>query len=186
MRADRDSIQQSLDRFSNPKIRTLLERGERGVKGTVDGERVGSAKGAVPRPTERIALDGLPDDDESPDVWRERADLIGRCITEVAALLDHAAVTVQAAEDKLVYVLNLDVDDPLVGQHKTAGICRACQRTVTGSDDDRLRSGYCDGCRKAWTRLMSRWTDERRAGAPDRAEFERRRRDEADEARRAS
>ena len=184
MRADRDAIQRALDRFTNPKLRTLVERGERGVKGSTEGERVGSAKGAVPRPTERVALDGLPDDDESPDVWRERADLIGRCINDIAALLDHAAVTVQAAEDKLLYVLNLSADDTIIGQHKTAGICRACERTVTGSDDDRLREGFCDACRKAWKRLQSRWTDDRRPGAPDRAEFERRRRAEADEEKR--
>jgi hypothetical protein len=187
MRDDRDAIQRALDRFTNPKIRTLMDRGDRGVRGSIDGERVGSSKGDVPRPTERVALEGLPDDDETPDVWRERRDAVGRCIRDVAGLLDTARQAMEAAEDRLVWVLGLKpVEGELVGQHKTAGVCRACQRTVTGSDDDRLRSGYCDACRKAWGRELSAWTDEGRPGAPDRAAFERRRLVAAEEEKRAS
>jgi hypothetical protein len=47
-----------------------------------------------------------------------------------------------------------------------AGICGACRRDVPGTSDDRLRSGYCDSCRKAWER----------AGRPDRHQFEAERR----------
>jgi hypothetical protein len=43
--------------------------------------------------------------------------------------------------------------------------CRACERPVTNTPDDRLRSGYCNACRMAWTRQ----------GQPDRALFERNR-----------
>jgi hypothetical protein len=41
--------------------------------------------------------------------------------------------------------------------------CEACGRTVAGTPTDRLRSGYCDACRKAWDR----------AGRPDRVQFQR-------------
>lgn len=44
-----------------------------------------------------------------------------------------------------------------------AGPCNACGRDVPGTATDRLRSGWCDSCRKAYDR----------AGYPDRAAFER-------------
>lgn len=44
--------------------------------------------------------------------------------------------------------------------------CEACGRTVANTPNDRLRSGYCMACRKAWDR----------AGRPDRVAFERARR----------
>lgn len=50
-----------------------------------------------------------------------------------------------------------------------AGQCLCCQRDVLGTAEDRLRNGYCDACRKAWER----------AGRPDRAWFERQRREQA-------
>lgn len=180
MRRDRDAVQKALDRFTNPKLRTLVERGERGVKGTIEGERVGSAKGAVPRPTEGAALRGLPDDDETPDVWREQRDGIGATIREIACLLDNARVAMEGAEDRLDYLLNLKPDEAMLGEHKTAGTCRACERRVTGSFEDRLRSGYCPRCRMKWKRLNARWTDEGLPGAPDRLAFERQQRAEAD------
>lgn len=44
--------------------------------------------------------------------------------------------------------------------------CQACERTVANTPKDRLRSGYCMACRKAWDR----------AGRPDRVAFEQTRR----------
>lgn len=52
-----------------------------------------------------------------------------------------------------------------------AGTCAACSRWVAGSASDRIRSGYCDACRKAWER----------DGRPERASFERARRKGEDE-----
>lgn len=185
LRRDRDAVQRALDRFSDVKVRTLIERGERGVRGSREGESVGAPKGEAPDPTSGVALEGLPSaESEASDVWRERADAVGRCIKDIAALLDHAKVTMESAEDKLVWVLNLKPDEALPGHHKTAASCRACDRTVTGSAEDRLRAGYCDACRKAWARELARWTDERRPGAPDRLAFERQRRALADAERR--
>lgn len=185
MRRDRDAIQKALDKFTDTNLRTLVERGERGVIGTTEGELVGGSKGEASRPTERVALEGLPNDEVTPDVWRELPDPIAVHIRNVAALLDLARDTIEAAEDKLQLVLNLSVKEfELLGQHRTAGICRACLRPVTGSEDDRLRNGYCDKCRQAWKRLQCRWTDEGRAGAPDRVAFEVERRKRADEERR--
>lgn len=42
-----------------------------------------------------------------------------------------------------------------------AGPCMACDALMPGTADNRLRSGYCPACRKAWER----------AGCPDRSVF---------------
>ena len=44
-----------------------------------------------------------------------------------------------------------------------SGDCMACGRFCSGADLDRLRGGYCNGCRMAWER----------AGRPDRVAFQR-------------
>lgn len=52
-----------------------------------------------------------------------------------------------------------------------AGQCQGCPKWVSGAANDRLRSGYCDACRKKWDR----------AGRPDRATFARDQRSEPDD-----
>ena len=49
------------------------------------------------------------------------------------------------------------------GKEQTAGAgpCLACDTDVPGTAENRLRSGYCPACRKAWER----------AGCPDRSSF---------------
>lgn len=42
--------------------------------------------------------------------------------------------------------------DQRKGRHVTGGDCLACERYVSGSKDDRLVTGYCEACRKAWER----------------------------------
>lgn len=48
-------------------------------------------------------------------------------------------------------------------RHPGSGRCNACGRDVPGTANDRLRSGWCSGCKRAYER----------AGFPDRAAFER-------------
>lgn len=48
-------------------------------------------------------------------------------------------------------------------RHSGSGACLACGHDCTGTDNDRLRSGYCNRCRMRWER----------AGRPDRGAFER-------------
>lgn len=36
-----------------------------------------------------------------------------------------------------------------------AGHCLACERWVPGTHEDRLRSGWCDACRKSWERYRA-------------------------------
>jgi len=50
---------------------------------------------------------------------------------------------------------------PAVAAPPGAGHCQRCNVWVSGSASDRIKSGYCERCYKAW----------QRAGNPDRAEF---------------
>lgn len=184
MRADRDAIYAVLDKLTNQSIRTIVEHGERVAKGSVEGERISGGKGEVSRPTERVALEGLPNDPETADMWRERRDHVGKAIAELRVLLSKMAEQSAPVGDKAQYVLGMSVDEfEHLGLHKTAAVCRACDRKVTGSADDRLREGYCDACRKAWKRRQETWTQPE---APDRGAFERERKRKADEERKAS
>jgi hypothetical protein len=54
------------------------------------------------------------------------------------------------------------------GRVDTTGTCEACKRTVPGTPEDRLRSGYCQKCHRQWLR----------EGRPDRVAFEQRRLDD--------
>jgi hypothetical protein len=51
------------------------------------------------------------------------------------------------------------------GRIDTTTTCEACQRTVPGTPEDRLRAGYCQKCHRQWLR----------EGRPDRVAFEQRR-----------
>jgi hypothetical protein len=43
--------------------------------------------------------------------------------------------------------------DSVKGRQTTLGVCRACHRDdVPNVPSDRIRSGYCSACFKAWTR----------------------------------
>lgn len=63
----------------------------------------------------------------------------------------------------------LHAGDKLKGRQTTLSQCQACNRDVSNVGDDRLRSGYCDACRKAW---------DREPQPRDRLRFELRRRQE--------
>lgn len=56
-----------------------------------------------------------------------------------------------------------------IADHGPGGTCLACLREVKGTSVDRIRSGYCPACYRAWLR----------DGKPDRLRFERARRQEA-------
>lgn len=74
-----------------------------------------------------------------------------------------------AAEAVAALVKSLDEIDRRANPPKhsnPSGVCAACLREVACTANDRLRSGYCFADYQAWVR----------AGRPDRAEFERQRR----------
>ena len=177
MRADRDAIMAALRGteeqvgFTDRAIRALAEKGERSARGSrladeAEGRR---SKGDVSDPTESAAT------------AKELADKVGRWIGECAALLDTAADCMAEAWGRLQMVL--DAPESEWARQVQGDDCRACLRNVSRhrNPGDRLRSGYCPACDQAWRRHCSWWTDQGLPGAPDRAEFERERRQRAAE-----
>lgn len=95
--------------------------------------------------------------DPSPQ-WLEQ-------LTECAA----RANTAIAELTGIVHVLGvITSSEPVKPGTSGQGNCLICDRPCTGVGEDRLRSGYCPACRVAY----------QRAGSPDRAEFQRHRREQ--------
>lgn len=92
-------------------------------------------------------------------------------LSALSGELRAAQVHVRAAFNRATTLAGLAVaapDDLAPGQ----GNCAACDRWVTGTPTDRIKANYCEACFKAW----------HRAGCPDRAAFERGRREGGEQA----
>ena len=75
------------------------------------------------------------------------------------------------------------ITDGRRGRETTIAQCQACGRDVSGAENDRLRSGYCDRASGvAWSGCVRLWYDQ---GRPDRPSFERWVRGELDKLREA-
>ena len=88
---------------------------------------------------------------------------------EITAQLDeiHARLAAMASDATRVFRLATMIVgagvQPAASDPPGAGTCQRCERWVSGSSSDRIRSGWCEACFKRWTR----------AGRPDRTEFNR-------------
>jgi hypothetical protein len=115
---------------------------------------------------------------------KDQPDPTGDAIARMFALHDEAGEKTEELfrlhseiADIWVSIKNLDkyVEQAHSEQGKRvvslAGDCLACERFVVGTPKDKLVSGYCGACRKAWER----------EGYPDRSEFAARRRKERNE-----
>lgn len=96
---------------------------------------------------------------------RPEADPIAECYENAWGYIQQAVQSIGAA------TTHLDNADRLstIATRATmggAGACLACHTDVSGAAHDRLRSGYCAACYRAWDR----------AGRPERAVWERERR----------
>ena len=109
----------------------------------------GSDHGSI---VERLALDPKPDPGQEALEWLA-------AFTEARAAL---IVLVKGAH-------RLIPDQPMLRRQVTGADCEACRRWVPGSATDRLRSGFCDACRKAWERFSD--VCDRRGEIADRAAF---------------
>lgn len=105
----------------------------------------GRGRGGHSDPTAGIALAANPDAS-----WRWAEHLSGTA-AEVADVLDRLERTLD--------VLTAAGADP--APPAGAGSCQACHAVVTGTANDRIKSGFCTACYAAWLRQ----------GRPDRAEF---------------
>lgn len=167
MRADRDAIYSALRGFTDEAIRALVNKGERSARGSrLSGEDSGRrSKGAHSDPT---AAGG-----------RVPPDPVGQYINDAMGLLSLAAQSMDSASGRLQLAITTPETD---WEAQVKGDdCRACFRNVSRHKNpgERLRSGYCPACDQAWRRHCSWWTDQSLPGAPDRADFERERRQRA-------
>lgn len=172
MRADRDAIVAAATGtaeqigFTDRAIRALVEKGERSVRGSRLADEAENRRS--------IGQHGNPT--ESAATAKQMSDKVGRWIGECAALLDIAADCMTEAWGRLQ--LALDAPESEWASQVRGDDCRACLRNVSRHNNphDRLRNGYCPACHQSWLRETARWTDEGLPGAPDRAAFERERR----------
>lgn len=122
----------------------------------------GIPPGGVSRPVETMAMRDLdperipPNDETSVRIERMLAS-----ITEM-----HGASREVRARYRKFQVDRAKAS----GRTNSVQQCQACTCDVSGAENDRLRSAYCESCYRVW----------RRAGSPDRAAFEKARRAEID------
>jgi hypothetical protein len=95
----------------------------------------------------------------------EPFDPVRKAVAEIFAGLAEATGVLRGADRRRRYVFAAG-DAERGRQSSLAGDCGACGRAVAGTEDDKLCSGYCSACRKAWER----------ADYPERGTFERERR----------
>lgn len=119
---------------------------------------------------EHFALQGAPENPGDP--WHTPDDPAAEARQWMADVRKLFAALIKLANDGRRIVEEIERRNAALGNQPAptrtpgGGDCTACGRYVSGATDDRLRSGYCDACRKAWER----------AGRPDRAAFENERR----------
>lgn len=86
---------------------------------------------------------------------------------QMARMLDDLHKELERAVSSTVHAFRLATSivgatvPPAEAEAPGAGHCQRCNVWVSGSASDRIKSGYCERCYKAW----------QRAGNPDRAQF---------------
>ncbi|MFM7063950.1 MAG: hypothetical protein ACKO04_10740, partial [Actinomycetes bacterium] len=86
---------------------------------------------------------------------------------QTSRMLSDLCAELERAESALMHAFRLSsslassVVAPAEAEPAGAGHCQRCDVWVSGSATDRIKSGYCERCYKAW----------RRAGNPDRSTF---------------
>lgn len=105
----------------------------RGFAGTVGWDGYAGVDGQpVPVP--------VPMSDPVGEVVRELLDILARMDRDASAVIRRLGYLRYVGESARGRV------------DSTAGDCLCCERNVAGTEVDRLRSGFCDACRKAWER----------------------------------
>lgn len=111
----------------------------------------------------------------TPDTWPGAPDPTLEVIVELFAELAEVAGTLVRVIARRDYVMALH-GERRGRESSLQGECRCCDRAVAGTSSDRLKSGYCPACYKAWERdgrpgadpqlpglVRRRWERDRRA-----------------------
>lgn len=154
--ADVERAKKVLDAFDVANVADLIRRSEcaPGVGGDGGGlgdGAGGGGRGAVSRPVEGAVLAMFTEDGELRSL---EPDPIGQALSELFASLTEACKHLQRVDHLRQVVIH--AGDKLKGRPSAVGICGACERTVTGVGDDRIRAGYCLACYRAWQRFSRR------------------------------
>jgi hypothetical protein len=86
---------------------------------------------------------------------------------QMTRMLDDLAAELERAQSAIIHAFRLATSivgqtvAPAEAEAPGAGHCQRCSVWVSGSSSDRIKSGYCERCYKAW----------QRAGNPDRVVF---------------
>lgn len=166
------------------QLRPLLDEAHQAIELTLrDGYPGGSGEpvsgGGISRPVEAVILEHervlesriITHTDPATGEAHEELQVVG------LAAIDTSLNVISAAIGEMQRELKALADRAKAGAkpepRTNVSECRACERPVAGTPNDRLRQGYCNACRVAWQRLCAAHTG---PGAPDRAAFERARR----------
>ena len=133
--------------------------------GFPSGKRSGRSSGEVSKPTESAALRELGG--QTADEVAARLRTYDKLMDQIVKLM-REAVAMTAGE--LAPPPKTDLEDGGTKRKSGAGICQACQGDVSGVPPDRIVSGYCPKCYRAWKRAVAADPD------LDRAAFNRGRR----------
>lgn len=120
----------------------------------------------VSRPTEQASIRRI---DEPP------ADPVAETLLNVFGALSEAA-GVLGRVDRWLDHLAVDGERAVVRAAVKEGDCSCCERTVTGTPNDRMRSGFCHACHQAWRRWQEEHPDPSGDPGARRIEFVRERR----------
>lgn len=168
LKRQRDVISEVLRRLDDVTLADLHRRARHPAS---DGFGSGRPELAVAAasdntPVEASVLANYRVNDETGEGWWATTDdPVGRALAELFGALSEAAGVLMGVNRNLDYVTHAK-ESAEGWVSSLQGSCAACDRDVAGTENDRLKAGYCPACYTAWLR----------DGRPDRLKFERERR----------
>lgn len=118
----------------------------------------------VSRPVEATVVSFAGGDDDRPDTWAVRSDpivgLVAKMFDDLGKAVGHVTAIQRTRR-------RLDLVGGAKGRGSSLqGSCKCCDRDVSGGPDDRLRSGYCEPCYRAWVDAGKPGSDPQVPGNP--------------------
>ena len=127
--------------------------GNRGGPGTVANPTLATTLKAAGGKVEGDLAGGVEVQEPTPDTWLAAGE---DRVATLLELLDRETAALVNSARRVAGIRRLieGRGDARVGrQSSLQADCLACECPVTGVGDDRLRSGYCPACHRAWLRF---------------------------------